>query len=152
MQDVNRRNINSFHRQVQLIFEQRARILFGFVLFFFFAFIVKHCNGNRWVHVVLQYKSKNKSSKVVDLYQDSQSQEPRTPAWVSGVSGGKGRERCEKGRQRRERNFLSLSPPLLSTISSSLPPEKGLIHRRQTRTCHQASFVTKIKGQRAIKD
>lgn len=34
MQDVNRRNINSFHRQVQLIFEQRARILFGFVLFF----------------------------------------------------------------------------------------------------------------------
>ena len=110
MQDVNRRNINSFHRQVQLIFEQRARILFGFVLFFF-AFIVKHCNGNRWVHVVLQYKSKNKSSKVVDLYQDSQSQKPRTPAWVSGVSGGKGRERCEKGRQRRERNFLSLYHP-----------------------------------------
>lgn len=36
MQDVIRRNINLFHRQFQLIFEQRARILFGFVLFFFY--------------------------------------------------------------------------------------------------------------------
>lgn len=43
MQDVNRRNINSFHRQVQLIFEQRARILFGFVLFFCI-----HCKALQW--------------------------------------------------------------------------------------------------------
>ena len=130
MQDVNCRNINSFHRQVQLIFEQRARILFGFVLFFCIH-IVKHCNGNRSVHVVLQYKNKNKSSKVVDLHQDSQSQEPRTPAWVSGVSGGKGRERCEKGRQRRERNFLSPPPSPLYNFLFPTPWERA---NTQTRT------------------
>ena len=37
------RNINLFHRQVQLIFEQRARILFGFVLFFCI-----HCKALQW--------------------------------------------------------------------------------------------------------
>ena len=34
MQDVNRRNTDLFHRQVQLTFERRAKILFGLVLFF----------------------------------------------------------------------------------------------------------------------
>lgn len=110
MQDVNRRNINSFHRQVQLIFEQRARILFGFVLFFCI-----HCKALQWeqmawVHVVLQYKSKNKSSKVVDLYQDSQSQGPRTPAEVSGVSGERGEKDVKRG-DSEGKETSSLSPP-----------------------------------------
>ena len=45
-------------------------------------------------------------------------------AWVSGVSGEKGKDGSEKGRELKERNFLSLFPlpPPPSKISYPLAP------------------------------
>ena len=40
-------------------------------------------------------------------------------AWVSGVSGGKGKDGSEKRRELKERNFLSLLP--LPHLKSPLP-------------------------------
>ena len=45
-------------------------------------------------------------------------------AWVSDVSGEKGKDGSEKGRELKERNFLSLLPlpPPPSKVSSPLAP------------------------------
>ena len=83
---------------------------FVWFCFVFFAFIVKHCSGNRWVHVVLQYKNKNKSSKFVDLHQDSQSQSPEPLPECQGFLGERGKKDVKRG-DSKGKETSSLSPP-----------------------------------------
>ena len=42
-------------------------------------------------------------------------------AWVSGVSGEKGKDGSKKGRELKEKNFLSLLPSPLPHLKSPLP-------------------------------